>query len=452
MNSVRLQKRRARHFAIGRDHTPRPNTDVTKSSPALAAKRGPSIAIVGTVGIPAAYGGFETLVENLAVFHQTTKVAAQLAVYCSSKSYSERPPAYLDTELRYIPLHANGRSSVLYDIASLLSAIRQGSDVCLLLGVSGAIALPLIRLMSRVRIVTNIDGVEWKRDKWSGFSKWFLKFSEAIAVRYSHEVIADNGAIARHVKETYGRACRVIAYGGDHAVSVSPAPCHEALPSRYALALCRIEPENNAAMILEAFSVNAALPLVFVGNWSNSVFGRELRERYRHVAHIHLLDPIYDTGVLRTLRGDAAVYVHGHSAGGTNPSLVEMMHFNVPVVAYDCTFNRFSTEGQALFFESAEQLRSIVASLTPEVARGVGASMVRIAQKRYTWSVVGSEYFNLLKTVGDLAIEKGSTDPAQELQPQLSTSKMSERRFGEFVPGECPAGAEHLDVPVTGSI
>jgi glycosyltransferase involved in cell wall biosynthesis len=423
MKSVRVG---GHHSARGyRKAIHRPSiSKAAQITPAATAHRHRAdIAIVGTVGIPATYGGFETLVENLAKFHQHAELQSHLAVYCSGKSYPDRLATHVGAELRYIPLAANGPSSVLYDVVSLISAVRRKADVCLVLGVSGAIALPFVRLFSRTRVVTNVDGIEWKRAKWKGFSRWFLRFSEAMAVRFSHEVIADNGAIAQHVRDSYGRECRVIAYGGDHAIDAKAAPYQGAsLPPRYAFALCRIEPENNPGMILEAFSRNADMPLVFIGNWEHSSFGRELKARYRDVPHLHLLDPIYETGVLRTLRGKAAVYVHGHSAGGTNPSLVEMMHFSVPIVAYDCTFNRFSTEGQALFFESAEQLKSIVASLSPEAACAVGAAMVNIARKRYTWSVIGSEYFDVLRPEEDSANGRGVNETPQEAHTQLSAS------------------------------
>ncbi len=355
------------------------------------------IAILGTVGVPANYGGFETLAENLARFHQANDLAGGLVVYCSAKNYPTRPESYLGAKLRYIVLNANGVSSIPYDIVSLLSAVRHRSDVILLLGVSGAIALPLVRLLSRARIVTNIDGIEWKREKWKGAARWFLRFSERMAVRFSHEVVADNAGIAEHVVQSYGRDCHVIAYGGDHALQAPIKPYGGApLPPRYALALCRIEPENNVAMILEAFARDPGMPLVFVGNWNNSAFGRELRQRYASLPHLHLLDPIYDIGVLRTVRGNAALYVHGHSAGGTNPSLVEMMHFGVPILAFDCIFNRCTTEEKAVFFKDAEALRNAVDTLDPDDAARIGEDMRRVAEARYTWDAVGRAYFRIL--------------------------------------------------------
>lgn len=143
------------------------------------------IAIIGTVGVPANYGGFETLAENLVRYHDTASLKSSLTVYCSSKSYPSKEASYLSAQLKYVPLNANGAQSIPYDIVSLLSAVWHRSDVILLLGVSGAIALPLVRLFSSARIITNIDGIEWRREKWQGWAKRYLRFSEKMAVRYT---------------------------------------------------------------------------------------------------------------------------------------------------------------------------------------------------------------------------------------------------------------------------
>ena len=138
------------------------------------------LAILGTVGLPACYGGFETLAENLVHYHLEESLEDEVTVYCSSKSCQNKVRTYLGARLKYIPLYANGVQSIPYDILSLLSAVWNRSDAILLFGVSGAIVLPLIRVISSARIVVNIDGIEWRRNKWSGLAKWFLRFSEKI--------------------------------------------------------------------------------------------------------------------------------------------------------------------------------------------------------------------------------------------------------------------------------
>lgn len=367
------------------------------------------IAILGTVGIPATYGGFETLAENLAKFSQANRLPVKLIVYCSTKNYSTHPKELYGAELRYKRLNANGVSSIFYDAISLFSAVRRRSDVILLLGVSGAIALPLVRLLSRARIVTNIDGIEWKREKWSGLARCFLRFSEWLAVRFSHVTLVDNEGVARHVSESYRCYSQLIAYGGDHAVStpLKPYTGIQQLPSSYALALCRIEPENNVAMILEAFAQMPETPLVFIGNWNNSPFGRKLRLSYDAIPHLYLLDPIYDIGELRSIRSNAMVYIHGHSAGGTNPSLVEMMHFDLPILAYDCIYNRSTTNDQALYFTSSDDLIAQISSVNIIAASQVGKAMGQLARERYMWETVATAYFDLL--IGDEQMSENYT-------------------------------------------
>ena len=355
------------------------------------------IAIIGTVGVPANYGGFETLAENLVRYHDAASLKNPLTVYCSSKSYPSRASTYLSARLKYVPLDANGAQSILYDIWSLLSAVQQRHEVILLLGVSGAIALPLVRSISSVRIVINIDGIEWRREKWRGLARQFLKYSEKLAVRFSDEVIADNGAIAEYLAATYGVKNHVIAYGGDHAVAVDAGPIDApVLPDSYATSIGRIEPENNTHMILEAFSKQDLYALVMVGNWNNSDYGRSLRRMYSACGSLFLLDPIYDLSKLKTLRSGAAFYVHGHSAGGTNPSLVEAMHFGRPVLAFDCEFNRSTTEGKAHYFNTCEGLARLLGNIESPRIKQAGQDMLEIARRRYKWMEIAEQYFALL--------------------------------------------------------
>lgn len=354
-------------------------------------------AILGTVGVPANYGGFETLAENLVSYHEETGNALDLTVYCSSKGAASRPAHYRSAALRYVGFDANGVPSIPYDIVGLLDAVRKGHDRLLLLGVSGALILPFLKLFSRARVITNVDGIEWKREKWKGLAKHYLRFAEFVAVKASDEVIADNQAIADYLKEAYGCEAHVIPYGGDHAVEADPDPRAVAnLPDEYALGLCRIEPENNIAMILEAFD-GLGMPLVFVGNWDKSRYGRELKHKYAGHPTITIHDPVYDPRGLRAIRDGASLYLHGHSAGGTNPALVEMMHFGIPIAAHGCVFNRHTTEDRALYFTSAAELRALLSEMSAGEAKAIGETMCEIASRRYTWASIGRAYFELLE-------------------------------------------------------
>jgi len=343
------------------------------------------IAIIGTVGVPACYGGFETLVENLIGDNKK-----DITVYCSSKSYDKKLTTYKGAKLTYMPFKANGAQSIIYDIASLMHALFKRPDVVLILGVSGCVFLPFFRFFSKAKVVTNIDGLEWRRDKWSKWPKRFLKFSEKLAVKHSDVVISDNQAIADYVQGEYGVNSSVIAYGGDHAVTENL----KMTDAGFALALCRIEPENNVEMILEAFS-QTEKPLKFIGNWDNSEFGRSMKAKYSLFNHIDIVDPIYDISKLAELRSSCSFYLHGHSAGGTNPSLVEMMHFGKTIFCFDCNYNRASTEDKADFFTDSTQLAKKIEATK---MNDNGEAMLEIAQRRYTWDIVRKQYFDAMKS------------------------------------------------------
>lgn len=359
------------------------------------------LAILGTQGLPARYGGFETLAENLVVHKPFDQTGGEITVYCSASTYAEHKPEYLGARLKYLPLSANGVSSIPYDILSLILAATQRVDAILLLGVSGAVALPFIRLVSRARIVTNIDGLEWQRPKWGAVARAFLKLSERCAVRFSHDIIADNPAIAEYIEKRYGRKSTVIPYGGDHALSKPAQPYNKAaIPPRYAFALSRIEPENNVHSILSTFAQRPGLPLIYIGNWDANSYARRLKKKYDETPHLHLLAAEYDLSHLRSLREGAEIYIHGHSAGGTNPSLVEMMHFGCPVLAYECAFNRHTTKDQALYFSDEASLKHHLDTLSNDKARQIGDAVRNIAQEDYVWSKVAHQYFERLKLHG----------------------------------------------------
>ncbi|MEM7039400.1 MAG: DUF1972 domain-containing protein, partial [Bacteroidota bacterium] len=178
----------------------------------MNTKKQQRIALIGTAGVPARYGGFETLahhlVEHLGPIHQ-------LRVYCSGKLYprKEGRGAYKRARRTFLPFKANGWQSIIYDILSILHAAIY-ADVLMVFGVSGAIAFPFVRLFTRKKIVVHIDGLEWKRGKWSGWARRFLRWSEGIAMRYAHAHIADNPAIQEYTLGEYEKAGWMIPYGG----------------------------------------------------------------------------------------------------------------------------------------------------------------------------------------------------------------------------------------------
>jgi len=356
-----------------------------------------SVAIIGTVGVPANYGGFETLAEHL-VEHLGNRY--DLHIYCSGKKYAkaERKKTYKNAKLHYIPLDANGVQSIPYDTWSILHALFF-ADVLLILGVSGAWLLPFVKLFTNKKIIISIDGIEWKRNKWNLFAKLYLFWAESLAVKYSHIDISDNEAIQDYTAQRYGTLSRIIEYGADHTIQKSnaaPAPDYPFMSHPYAFKVCRIEPENNVHVVLKAFSEMPNYRLVMVGNWNNSDYGRDLKSTYQNHANITILDPIYDQEKLDLIRSNAVIYIHGHSAGGTNPSLVEAMYLGLPIVTFGVSYNKVTTENKALYFETAEELKQIIQTSKLSEIKKLGKVMGEIAKRRYTWKSIALKYDNLV--------------------------------------------------------
>ena len=349
-----------------------------------------NIAIIGIQGVPANYGGFESLVENIIGENKSPNI--NYTVFCSSKDLPQHISEYKGAKLKYIPLSANGVQSIPYDMLSLLKVPKE-TDVILVLGVSGSLILPFFRLFSKKKLIVNIDGLEHRRDKWGKVARWYLKLFEKMAVKYADVIIADNKGIQDYVKEQYGKESVLIAYGGDHVIRNMESNREKDIltkfaltPNNYAITVCRIEPENNCHNTLEAFSkINKKL--IFIGNWNRSEYGRELKEKYSKYPNIIIQDPIYDIDILYALRKNAGMYIHGHSAGGTNPSLVEAMFFRCLILCYDVVYNRASTQEKAYYWKNVDELVDLLnrTDLCGDVMRS-------IAQKEYTWKKIASQY------------------------------------------------------------
>lgn len=347
------------------------------------------IAIVGIQGVPSKYGGFETLVEHL-----IEDDSVEYTVFCSGTDQKQPLKVYKNASLKYIPLKANGIQSIPYDILAMIRSLS-GYDSMLVLGVSGASFLPLFRLFSKARVIVNIDGLEHSRQKWGKFTRRYLKWSEKIAVRNSDVVVADNKAIMDYILKEYGKRSSLITYGGDHAMADVPEYRIQEILQKYnlsagsyAISVCRIEPENNCHIILEACKLSGK-NIAFVGNWQRSEYARNLKKQYSNVPNITLINSIYDIEELFVLRSNANCYIHGHSAGGTNPSLVEAMFFNIPIIAYDVVYNRETTFGKAAYFSDVNSLQNLF-------SENLYSDFSELAQRYYTWDIVRKAYLEVL--------------------------------------------------------
>lgn len=356
------------------------------------------IAIIGTAGVPGRYGGFETLAQHLIL---NLSKDFEMSVYNSTHIYGEkeRPKFWEGARIFYLPFNANGWQSIIYDITSIIHAVFY-ADTLIVLGVSGGISFPFVRWFTNKKLIVNIDGLEWKRNKWNKWVKKYLRFSEKLAVRYSHADITDNAVLKKYTACIYKSLSHEIAYGADHAekqpITREMKAKYSFLVEPYAFKVCRIEPENNVQLILEAFSELPYRKLVVVGNWNSSEYGRNLKEKYGIIRNFYLLDPIYEQVELDTLRSNCYVYIHGHSAGGTNPSLVEAMMLGLPVVAFNVAFNRATTHGKALYFREKDDLKRIIFFTATKEYYRLGEQLKMVAQNEYTWKKICRKYANII--------------------------------------------------------
>ncbi|WP_395056838.1 DUF1972 domain-containing protein [Flavobacterium sp.] len=382
-----------------------------------------SIAIIGTVGLPAKYGGFETLADHL-VTHLSVKY--DFTVYCSKKKYSkkEQITTYKGAKLEYINLEANGIQSIPYDTISIIKALRK-NDVLLILGVAGAWILPFVKFFTNKKIIISIDGIEWKRDKWSLFAKLYLCWAEKMAIRFSHIDISDNESIQDYTALRYETLSRVIEYGADHTLQVRPKyedfMKYPFLKLDYAVKVCRIEPENNVHIVLEAFKKLPHSNLVIVGNWDNSTYGKKLKETFNKIPNITIFDPVYNQREIDLIRGNAAIYIHGHSAGGTNPSLVEAMYLGLPIISFNVSYNKTTTENKALYFSNTAQLIQQLQTITEAEMNTISKEMKSIALRRYTWEKIANQYHLLIKEVIAIDKKRRVLSEIQELDSRFLT-------------------------------
>ncbi len=352
--------------------------------------------IVGIVGVPGSYGGFETLADYLLDSKKIRE--AGVTVYCERAIVEVQGRHYKGAKLVPLRWKANGWQSVVYDVNALWFASRAGGTV-LVLGTSATFMLPvLMYLFPRVKYIVNMAGLEWARSKWGSFARWFLKFNEMIAAKYAHVFITDNQGLKDYVYRSYGRSSALIPYGGDQFLKVQSNQDifnEFRLPESYDFAMSRAQIDNNMEIILNAYASNGN-NLVFVSNWHSSNYGRLILHQYGHLPNIYLIGPIYDIEKIKALHQRTRFYIHGHSAGGTNPVLVESMWARLPILCFDVDFNRHTTGNKAFYFKTSDELVELLPSLTNDSMLLCSDMVFEIANKKYKWEHIIAAYESVI--------------------------------------------------------
>ncbi len=353
-----------------------------------------NIAIIGSRGIPNYYGGFEQMAQYLAVglLHKGHRVT----VYNShNHPYQEKEWKGVKLIHCYDAENAIGTAGqFVYDFNCIMNARKNNYDVMLFLGyTSSSVWGPLFP--KKAVIISNMDGMEWQRAKYSKPVQQFLRYAEKLAVKYSQYFIADSTVIQNYVDKKYNISSKYIPYGAEIFVNKNEQVLTKYYVSKfdYHMLMARMEPENNIDMILNGFhNSNSEKKFIVVGNINNS-YGKLIHEKYGKDERIHFLGAIFDPEITNTLRAFCKLYFHGHTVGGTNPSLLEAMANGSIIVAHDNEFNRAVLKQDAYYFKTAEDVLKLVVKSNghKESALMVENNFVKI-EEQYNWPNIVNMY------------------------------------------------------------
>jgi glycosyltransferase involved in cell wall biosynthesis len=370
----------------------------------LKGKSQVRISIAGTRGIPASHGGFETFAQDLSLY--LMEKGHDVTVYCQGELGTPlQEDVWRGVRRVVIPAGKGPWGTIWFDWSTVRHIMRR-SGVVLTLGFNTGVFNYLYRLSGRASAM-NMDGIEWKREKWSRAQRAWLWLNERAGAHASDCLIADHPEIARHLeRHSAPKKITTIPYGADE-VTAAPVELIEQYglePGAYYLVIARPEPENSLLEIVRGYSeCGSSTPLVVLGTYAPEAYPYHRRVMEAAGPGVKFLGAIYDRAIVQSLRFHAKAYIHGHRAGGTNPSLVESLAAGNAVIAHDNRFTRWVAGEGARYFSSAEDLTAILNSLEsdPELLLPMAqASRARYSEE-FGQEKVLSQYERLLLKLGD---------------------------------------------------
>lgn len=360
------------------------------------------IAFLGTRGVPAKYGGFETCAEELG--SRLVKHGHQVVVYCRASYYQEKPADYHGIKLFYLPeLKIRALETLSHTLLSLIHSLRENCDVLLIFNCANSPLLPL-PLLFRKRIALHVDGLEWKREKWSSLGRRYYRFTEWLGAKLPIVLVCDSRGIQKHYRDRYRRETRFVSYGAhlQHSQDKSLLERYNLKPGEYFLQITRFEPENNPLLSIKAFErTETAKKLVIVGG---AVYRTKYSEKLFSTKdpRVVFLGFVYDKPLLRELLANSFAYIHGNEVGGTNPALLEAMGAGCFVICRDVAFNREVLRDAGVYFtRDADDLRQKMdwALARPEEISGLKKKAQKIVKEDYRWESVLEDYLHLFQNM-----------------------------------------------------
>jgi glycosyltransferase involved in cell wall biosynthesis len=380
----------------------------------------PTVRIIGTHGVPAAYGGFETAAQHVGLYLRDR--GWRVVVYCQANGEHEwRSDTWEGLERVHVPEHRpDWRGTSSFDLKCVRHLIRERGelDVCLTFGYNTG-ALNIAQRVRRVPNVINMDGMEWTRRRWGVVKQAILLGGERFAGWVGDVLIADHPEIAKYLRRHFGKKRVVTITYGAHAVDDAPTAPLEALgltAGNFATMICRPIPENSIEEIVAAWSQRPrGIPLVVLGDFlDDDPYHRRVKAAAGD--EIVFAGAIYDPAIVGSLRFHSRLYMHGHTVGGTNPSLVEAMAASNAVVAHDNKYNTWVAGEGARYFDDTASLAALLDRLVDD--RDTLQQMQRRSRERFeaefTWDHIGSQYEAALLTA---MARRGvnATSPSEEV-------------------------------------
>jgi len=362
-----------------------------------------NLSILGIRGIPAQHGGFETFAQYLSLY--LIMKGWSVTVYCQIKK-SDHNELFEDewngVRRINIPVGVEGAlGTVIFDLKSTLHACKK-EGVILTLGYNTSIFSIFYRMKKLVNI-TNMDGIEWSRQKWSNFQKLWLYMNERFGCWFSNHLVADHPEIKKHLATRVPNSkITMIPYGAESVSdsNVNLISKYGLHPKEYYVVIARPEPENSILEIVKAFSEQKqGLNLVVLGNYD--VDSNDYHKLVKDTASddVIFLGAIYEIEVVQALRYYSKAYIHGHTVGGTNPSLIEALGCACPVIAHDNKFNRWVANDSAVYFKDGDDCKKVFDDIQNENINLSEMSLKALDRfrKNFTWDKILSEYELLLE-------------------------------------------------------